>query len=1044
MWTPKRVLILLGAFCAIFAVYLGYAQVLGGIDGLTPLPEEYWPAAGNRPLPPFVATANAADQKLQMAFGEACEELQRMIKLELRGRTMVLAVNDILTAEDHSGRIELKEFSLAVFGKSRGPTGVPEINTIKSKRAFLTFDKPVSNLTEMTGSSRRIVAAELQEDIQVTNNRRTLQRDDDLHMHTAGPMYYDEKLHRIFTSKEVALTDFQGKPEPTRVTARGMDIYLATDAAKPGAPHRPDNVSGVERVELRSNVRMDLFVDSRSGFLDSGKPGAKAPPPRAEAPADKAKVVITTAGTFSYDVQKDLARFEIPHWHSSLPEAVEVKRLNGQGKIDQLYSDMLELQFSRKPAGEPRVPGDDRSVNLEIQTAHATGGHVTLASDMESLHALGNDLVYDARTRTTVLKGDPEMTALKEGSEIYARELQLQSTEQHGTQSATAKGPGHIRLLDKNNGQRTIDATWGDELIYKKDGAYDCLTLSGGASFEDREHHQNLRAERMRVWLEPARDDPAAPPTSPASAAEAPQRLRPHRLEASGRVSAESTEMRIKEPTESLAVWFRDEAPAPASPAGASPLSNGAATAPVTGPASAPAPAGDAPASKPIVPGLPAPGSASPDKPKPPIELCARSVVVHVVRQGAHNDVEQLACDGGVHVHQDPASPDDRGVDIQGETLQLQHHADGGVLAVTGSPNGPGQVQFDKLAVLGPEVNIDQRENKAWVNGPGAMRMLTDTNFEGAKLAQPSELTVHWRERMYFNGKLAEFHGGVQAEQQNSRLLCRDMEVAFDRPISLKESDKGKPKARVDKMVCDQSVMVEEVTREGNRLTNYRRLSAPELAFDNEDGIATVSGPGELRVLAPSDSGPTLPGAPAKPGAPPAKGAVPPARPGIAKGQPPAPEMKLTHVKYQDRMQANNKTRTATFYGNVQVVNVPCDRPDAVIDIDHPPPGYIYLQCERLKVYSHLLPGGQKSQEMEAHKKVTVQSEQFYGSADVVKYDEAQDRVILEGAEGGKAILWRVKTAGADQETVSGKKIYFWRKTSTYKVENADTIDVRN
>src|SRR5262249_30706439 len=127
-------------------------------------------------------------------------------------------------------------------------------------------------------------------------------------------------------------------------------------------------------------------------------------------------------------------------------------------------------------------------------------------------------------------------------------------------------------------------------------------------------------------------------------------------------------------------------------------------------------------------------------KPKPPMELSAHVVTAYVLRDGHKSDLDQLACEGSVHVHQDPTGPDDRGTDIKGDTLQLSHHADGAILIVNGNL---AQVQFDKLAILGPEVNIDQRGNTAWVNGPGAMRILTATNFEDAKRADATKRGTH-------------------------------------------------------------------------------------------------------------------------------------------------------------------------------------------------------------------------------------------------------------------------------------------------------------
>jgi hypothetical protein len=1052
-------LLLIGGFAAFLATYLIYARFLGGIDGLTPLPEAYWPVANDHAPPPMAQTARVADQMLQQAFGEACEELQRDFKLEARNRTMVLSANDVATAQDGSGRVELRDFSLALFGKSRGAGGVPEINTVKSDKAFLTFDQPIANLTEMAG--HKIISAELLGDIKASNNRRTLRRDDDLHMHTKGPMYYEAKRDVIFTGNEVELTDFQSKPEPTRVTAKGMDIYLITDAAnkQASAKSKINNISGVQRVELRANVRMDLFVDSRSGFLATGNSTDKKPAPQGhDAPADKTKVVIWTAGPFSYDVEKDHARFEIPHWHNSIPENVEVKRLNDQGKVDQLFCDALDIQFHRKAADEPKVPGDDRAVSLEIQYAHATGSQVILTSDTENLDAWGNELFYDALKRQTILKGTPEMVAMKDGDEIFARELWMQNSDTKETQAATAKGPGHIRMLDKNKGQRNIDARWTDELIYKKEGEFNCLTLTGAAAFEDKESHQRMQAERIKVWLQPEKEKPVADHAE----GDVRERMHPHRVEAQGHVTADSAELHIKEPTESLAIWFRD-APRRTELPQTSPETSGNSTAPAakqsvptTGSADKPgSPNSSAnlssigsrpkdsnqPGIASIVPSKPTDSSApkggpptvTPEKPKPPIELCARSVVVHVVRQGEKNDLEQLSCDGAIHVHQDPASAEEKGMEIRGENLKLDHSEDGSVLVVTGTAANLAFVQFDKLAMLGPEVNVDQRENKAWVNGVGAMQMLTETNFEGTKLPKPTELTVHWKQRMYFNGKWAEFHGGVQAEQQTSRLLCQDMQVNFDHPISLKQEEKGKQQAKVERMVCDKGVQVEDITQQNGKLQSYRFLKAPELNFDNEDGVATAPGPGEIRIFQLGDAGDGFPGPERKK---PATNYAPPAQP--------KQEFKITHVKFAERMQANNKARTANFYGNVEAVNVPADRPDMFIDPLNPPEGCLYLRCERLKVYTRELANGQKSQEMEGYNKVSVRAREFYGFSDIIKYDESQDRVIFEAAEGGQATLYRVKTAGAEHETLTGKKIYYWRKTNDFKVESARTLNVAN
>src|SRR5262249_40263852 len=276
--------------------------------------------------------------------------------------------------------------------------------------------------------------------------------------------------------------------------------------------------------------------------------------------------------------------------------------------------------------------------------------------------------------------------------------------------------------------------------------------------------------------------------------------------------------------TERLLIWFKDVAgPADQLPA---------TLPPATGAPRPPAPDVHL-SSKPVPPaGAPAPATtpASPaaDKPKKPIHLSARSIEAHVLRYGARNELEKINCDGAVHVHQDPEGPDDKGVDIRGQTLRLLKFAEGHVLTVTGET---AEVQLDKLTIFGPEVNIDQKENKAWVNGPGAMRMPSSADLNGGKKETPTELTVYWARDMFFNGKYALFHGNVQAEQDASRLTCDTMQVLLDRFVSLKgENDRSKPPARVENLVCDKSVRVEDTQWENGKLVRYQRIDSVELS----------------------------------------------------------------------------------------------------------------------------------------------------------------------------------------------------------------------
>ena len=117
------------------------------------------------------------------------------------------------------------------------------------------------------------------------------------------------------------------------------------------------------------------------------------------------------------------------------------------------------------------------------------------------------------------------------------------------------------------------------------------------------------------------------------------------------------------------------------------------------------------------------------------MDLSARYVEAHVLRSAAKNELDKLWCEGSVQVRQEPSGPDDKGVDIRGEKLQLVRHADGNILTVLGDY---AQVQLDKLYIVGPEVNIDQTTNEASVNGMGVMKLPSNVNFTGTQLVPPT------------------------------------------------------------------------------------------------------------------------------------------------------------------------------------------------------------------------------------------------------------------------------------------------------------------
>ena len=143
----------------------------------------------------------------------------------------------------------------------------------------MTFDKPLGTSEKDFGGNRRIIAAELSDDIEIVNNHRTPQRDDDLHLNIdKGPLYFDEARHLIWTADNVHVEDDQNQP-PTDIRGQGMEVRLVaaeapakpTDKPAPRTKPKAEAFTGVERIVLLANVDMNLYV--AGGFLSNSSGG---------------------------------------------------------------------------------------------------------------------------------------------------------------------------------------------------------------------------------------------------------------------------------------------------------------------------------------------------------------------------------------------------------------------------------------------------------------------------------------------------------------------------------------------------------------------------------------------------------------------------------------------------------------------------------------------------------------------------------------------------------------------------------------------------
>lgn len=1082
VWNFKRIVMLAIGLAVHLAGYATYAVFLGNIDALPPLPEHYAFVASEKG-PQKAPPRNPVDEKLEQSFGSGCKELQRPLRLWLPDRGAAFAAGEFNIESD--GRVKLAPFSAAIYHKRKLPGDFPEITTLRCDTALLTLDKAIANFSELNG--RKVIAVELRgKQISITNNRGTAEKSDDLDvLVTNAPLFYEESRDRISTDGVVCLTDYASKP-PTEVRGKGMEMLLAKSTnpngkAKEPAPGRSDSAS-VDKVILHSDVQMDFWSDENSGFL-GGPPVKKTPAEAAKQaakaeegkPAAKSHIRIHTGGMFVYDLTKEFAWFESPPVAEATsakpaadplaPNQVHVERYQtGKAKIDQLICDRLELQFRKKAAPTPDEPAASPAAggDKEIESAKAFkrgDGEVVLALDTEGMAAYCSELHYFAgdanRGPKTILKGDKELRSFKDGHKLVCKELHLQSANRAGEgQEVKAWGPGQIDLLDEKNPQeekRPTHVLWLDTLtvVKVKEGSeqFDLMTVEKDASFVDDVQKQELHAEKIMVWLISGNE--ASKKTQAVGSSK--QEIR--KLIAEQRVRAFAPEFIVRQ-SDHLTMTFLPEVTrtdrAPVLPK---------ASAVEAGPAAV-QPGGPPPAQATTT--APQPGPAKKDpaeekKPGPPIEMTAKKISVYVSTVGAKKQVEGLVAQGKVYVFQPGEKPGEKKIDITGELLTIKNCDDKGhKMVVHGKPDAKARVELNDLILWGPIVTIDQALNKADVDGDGAMQLPTNKNLDGSDIAKdkkdpakPSpKITVFWKKRMTFDGKAADFYGGVQAVQQGSysRMTCEHLQTYLDRFVSFKEAEKPAPdgkkekekdkEAKIDRIVCDQNVYVDDTKVDKKGQFEQRNIMQCWLLDNYQDGRTNATGPGQCKQLAQGGSEGTLgPQGQKGPAQPKEKSAT-------GKGQ-----WMLTHVKYPSRMFYNqeDKIKKATFWADpgtfVEVYHFPTTDINATMDPDHPPKDGLYLRCENLVVRGEEH-GERTTQVMVARQNVYFHTDVYTGYADVMKFDENTDMVTLECSGGNFVRLYKMDENG-NREPVAfrSERVLYNRKSGEIVTTGVKSIE---
>lgn len=1000
----KRVVVSIVGLSVLIALYMVYVRVFGHFSNLEELDATLLrPNAGNET--PWITNESTIHRTKQIArevFGPDSWQANADIALNWERSGVIIYILDYEPVNPQT--LRLIPFSLVYIEASKTPGSKPQIVTLEGKDALLEFDRPVDPI-RMT--SAKPLGVKITGNVQIQADRGTPDPLDDFVVYT-DYLEFKEEEKRIWTEAPVRIVSAD-----TVMTGTGGEIHLSLNDSQKSRDM--PMFQGVRDFVLFSNVQINMLAAGGRGLM----PGSTGVPDESENKKEKPKtpVTISCQGPFAYDVAASQGRFS---------NAVTMIRQTGDAQFDRLFCDELVIDFAKTQSATNSSPEPDTNESqLQFRRAFATGRAVRVLSDAQAIEAIGNEMEHDATTGLTALRGEPEVVATQASNVLHGRELKFSPGEQ-GQRNAEAIGAGSIEACDPATGEIKLLAQWKEwARIEPHADRQQLLTLVGAAEV-DQPGRGTLAADRVKVWL--AHDTGDAPSADTESATGS-SKWTPSRLEGIGNVVTRSDQL-LLEAAHRLDMVIED-APPPISPTSTLAVAPGS-TKGQDGAKSGVSSRGTKPSGPATGSGKQSPSTAQDAKSeKPPAHLVADRIRIRALRDGERTEIAEVWTEGRVNLNQPPDEKGGDAVVVRGDNLYLKRIEQKHHLEVTGRP---AHVEMQNLKVDGVHVCVDQPTGVAWVEGKGTMVLPSDTAFDGRKLDSPNDLTIAWGSNMVFTGDSAEFGGGVEAHQGTSRLRCQRLEAFLTERMDIsapQKTDQGA--AKIEKLICTDSVVLDNLEFQGDRLEKYDHLESRHLEFVNSTGQMTAQGPGIARSYARGAANimPPQPAVAAKPVA-----AQKPAKPDND-------QLLLTEIHFTDRMEADRTNQIAKFFGHIEVIRAPVLNENELINPDKPPPGSMRLSCEALEMATKKGPGDKPYNIMLGEGNVDIEADVFSGRGDRVSYNQSYERVIFESRPGSYATLYRQTRRGERPDVTRAFKIYYYLRTGEVKVEGGIEVDLQ-
>lgn len=804
------------------------------------------------------------------------------------------------------------------------------------------------------------------------------------------------------------------------------------------SPKSKSAFGGVQMLRLNKLDRLHI-ASGGEGLAGPGQGRASK-----TAKADSSPLELTCRGPFSFDMVRQIARFD---------DRVQVLRQLVGGPPERLNSETLIVEFVESKT--------DANKNSATQKATQSAGTDPLAGRLKRILAIGNPAViesplramkgvaasieYSLENRRLTLTSNPDaggknappVTLHQAGQHFVASQLQYESAAEGQMGKLWAAGPGELRMVQGPGfGDQPIVARWQRELRVRPHEQNQLISLQGAASViletQASDSAARLDAEELFFWLLPAPREGAVKV--------GPTAFSPDRLLASGQVRLTSPQLDAE--TDRLEAWF---VPAPTAP-----------TAPGTSPPSTAIEQPVAPSNTPLNSQTASQGAVIRQPNSQKFRVRGDKIQLQLVGQGRTFAMEDLLIQHRARI--DEVSTPEFGqqpIQIGGDRVELHHGTlPQSTITVTGKPAEAGG---RGMKMIGGAINVNRGENRIWIDGPGEATLPAPAgNGQGFLPAMGSEnmpeprpavaarsngkppagppQTIHldWLSGLKFDGQSVQLTGEVHARTATQRTTSQTLEAVLSQRVDLTATAAGPP-TELARVIWAGNVFAENrgLDEQGKQLS-LEQMQVPTLIVDKANGKLHATGPGWVHSVRKSAEGKT--GGPVKQ---------------VAQQPNNMPNKPLTniHVAFDRAIVGDLAQRRIEFQERVRTTYSPAneftDHIVAELPSDLADERGMLMTSDRLIVTELFTPSA-RWMELEATNNAYLEGRALKVQAASIRYSSDKEVVTVSGDGRADATIWHQAAPGQTPSKVIVQKWKYFLRTGAWESDGIKHFDLQN